>query len=392
MSNAPSADTPAQSLLKRIDWTNTLFIGGYHLALFILLPVYLMDTMPSWTLILGSWALWTLSLMAITTGYHRLYSHRTYNTNRWIESVLLFFGTMATQGSVLQWSSDHRMHHKHVDSDNDPYNVEKGFWHAHMLWMFTGRREVNERWVHDLIKDPVLRFQHRYFGVLMVAANAVAVLALWALTGDLFGAFVIGFLLRLFLVHHCTWFINSLAHMWGSKPYSTEHSAVNNFILSFLTFGEGYHNYHHTFAGDYRNGVRWYQFDPPKYVIWVLNKLGLARDLKQVNHLTIRRKLIKADLDMLVAHVKSLGQHHHYVLVHRAEEMAAELTAKYTALKTASDAYHDAKKRKDEEMVVLRARIKDLKQSLGADLNRWRDFVNETLEMKPALEPARQRA
>ena len=382
-----SESTP-QSLFQRIDWTNLLFLGGYHLALFILLPVYLLDRLPSWELILGSWALWTLSLMAITTGYHRLYAHRTYKTHRAIESVLLFFGTLAVQGSVLQWSSDHRMHHKHVDTDDDPYNAERGFWHSHMLWMFTGSRIVRDRWVHDLLKDPVLVFQHKYFGLLMVLVNAIAVGVLWAISGDLFGAFVIGFLLRLFLVHHCTWFINSLAHMWGSKPYSTEHSAVNNFILSILTFGEGYHNYHHTFAGDYRNGIRWYQFDPPKYVIWGLNKLGLAKDLKQVNHLTIKRKLIHADRDMLLEHIRSLGQAHHDALAARVEEMSASLTAKYNNLKTVSDSYQQAKRRKDEEMQHLRERMHELKKSINQEMNDWKRFMNETLAMQPALQSA----
>jgi len=382
------SDTPD----TRIDWTNLLFIGGYHVALIVLLPIYLMERAPSWELVLGSWALWTLSLMAITTGYHRLYAHRTYKTNRFIEAVLLFFGTMAVQGSVLQWSSDHRMHHKHVDSDDDPYNAEKGFWHSHMLWMFTGRRLVRDRWVHDLIKDPVLRFQHKYFAPLMVLVNIVAIAVLWAITGDLLGAIVVGFLARLFLVHHCTWFINSLAHMWGSKPYSTEHSAVNNFILSLLTFGEGYHNYHHTFAGDYRNGIRWYQFDPPKYVIWLLKKVGLARDVKQVNHLTIKRKLINADKQMLLDHIRSLGQAHHDALVARVEEMSTQLTTQYTALKTVSDAYAQAKKRKDEEMTYLRGRMIELRRSVSQDMQDWKRFMNETLSMEAVPQPAPQQA
>ena len=382
------------SVFKRdgIDWTNLLFLGGYHIALFILLPIYLLQQMPSTELLLLTGGLWATSLLAITMGYHRLYAHKTYRTNPIIEGILLFFGTLATQGSALTWAHDHRIHHSHVDTDKDPYGTEIGFWHSHMLWMFRKREQPDPKFVKDLSDNTLLQFQHRYYGILMVVANGLAFAALWALTGDALGAFVIGVLLRLFVVHHCTWFINSLAHMWGSKPYSSEHSAVNNFILAFLTFGEGYHNYHHTFATDYRNGVRWYQFDPPKYFIWLLSKLGLTRDLKQVNRLTIERKLVHADKNLLLEHIKSFSAEHRQAFEQRIEESYESLSEKLMGLKTTSERYQRLKERGDEEVEAMRERMQHLRESVRADMAEWQKFVDEVLTVTPQMAPQYVRA
>ena len=429
MSQAPGA--PARSW--SIDWTNTLFLGGYHLLLFILLPIYIARYDASADLILGTAALWTLCLLAITMGYHRLYAHKTYRTHPAIEAFLTFFGTLSTQGSIFSWSHDHRIHHRHVDTDLDPYSAPKGFWHSHMLWMLKKRPDINPRVIHDLWERPSLQFQHRHFGSLMVATNVIAWAALWAITGDPVGSFVIGTLLRMFLVHHCTWFINSLAHMWGSQPFSTEHTAVNNFILSVLTFGEGYHNYHHTFAGDYRNGIRWWQFDPAKIVIWTLSKIGLAHDLKRVNHLTIKRRLVAADRHLMMERIEELR---HRIDVEawkrQVEEAAASLTENLNGLKTATDRFQRLRDEKmaemreardgklaemrslrdqkmqemreardgtirhmrevrDEEIEALNQRIEELKQAVSEEMEAWKSMVHlvlESPESRLAMVPA----
>jgi stearoyl-CoA desaturase (delta-9 desaturase) len=418
MSQADNAPTRSWS----IDWTNLLFLGGYHLLLIVLLPLYLIQYDVSASLVWGTAAIWTLCLLAITMGYHRLYAHVTYRTHPAIEAFLAFWGTVATQGSIFSWSHDHRIHHRHVDTDLDPYSAPKGFWHSHVLWMLKKRPEINPRIIQDLWKRPTLQAQHNHYSLLMVAANVVVWMGLWAVTGDPLGSFVIGILLRMFLVHHCTWFINSLAHMWGSQPYSTEHTAVNNFILSILTFGEGYHNYHHTFAGDYRNGVRWWQFDPAKIVIWTLSKLGLAHDLKRVNKLTIKRRLVAADRHLMMERIKELK---HRIDVDawsaRVEEAAASLTTNLNGLKTASDKFQRMKEerleslrmvkehkvkemrdvrdvkmqeireardetlqlmreRRDEELDLLQKRIDELKATVAAEMKEWKEMVELLLE------------
>ena len=232
----------ARHRFDHLDWVTLTFIVTYHLLLFVTLPLYLIARTPGWTLIGGTVVLLAGSMLSITAGYHRLYAHRTYRARKPVEWVLLFFGTLAVQGSVLRWAHDHRRHHSHLDTADDPYGTPKGFWHSHVLWMFKQSPALDARYLGDLNKNQLLVFQHRYYGWLTAGTNIVAVLAVGWIAGDLVGAFVIAFLLRLFVAHHSTWFINSLAHLWGTKPYSTEHSAVNNFILALLTYGEGYHN------------------------------------------------------------------------------------------------------------------------------------------------------
>lgn len=373
--------------LRRSDlsWSAVLFIVGYHLALLVALPIYLLSHDPSW-LLLGSTAfLWMATLMAITAGYHRLYAHRTYNLHPAIETALLFFGTLSVQGSVLQWAHDHRLHHRHVDTDDDPYQTERGFWYPHLLWMFKDRTDMTEKYVADLKQRPLLVFQDRHYGLIMAASNLIVILAVGLMTGDYFGAFVFAFLLRLFLAHHCTWFINSLAHMWGSKPYSTEHSAVNNIVLSLLTFGEGYHNYHHTFAGDYRNGVRWYQFDPPKYMIWLLSKVGLASDLKTMDPLMIKKKLVQADRQLLIEHLSQLRDQHALAFMDAVEKTSEKLTGTITAAKTARDRYKAMLEVDPSTARELRERVDELRQEFSRDLKTWRRLCRLVLKMDPAV-------
>ncbi|MGK0181871.1 MAG: stearoyl-CoA desaturase (delta-9 desaturase) [Halioglobus sp.] len=260
----------------------------YHAFLLVSLPVYLYYNPPGLSLVLVSIALFFATGIGITAGYHRYYSHKAYKMKSIPEAVLLFFGTMATQGSALRWSYDHRKHHAFVDTDKDPYSIKKGFWYAHMWWLMDESPEIEPKVVSDLLKNKMVAFQHRHYYKLMVFTNILAFLVTgWAL-GDFLGAFFITLWVRLLTLHHCTWFINSLAHTWGSKSFSKEHSAVDNFLISLLTFGEGYHNYHHTFANDYRNGIRWYNFDPTKWLIWALHKTRLAWDLKKVDFFTVQ--------------------------------------------------------------------------------------------------------
>lgn len=278
---------------KDINWSTIIFIITYHLALFITLPLYLLKQTPSSTIIGWTIFLFFATGMGITIAYHRLYSHRAYELNPIIQSIVLFFGTMAAEGSALWWSRDHRLHHQHVDTEKDPYSVKKSFTHAHILWLFKKTPELKQDEVQDLQKNKLLQFQHKHYFKLYILANLATTAFVGWIANDYLGALIFTYLLRTFLVHHCTWFINSAAHYWGSKTFSREHTAVNNAIIALFTYGEGYHNYHHTFASDYRNGVRWWQFDPTKWTIWTLSKIGLARKLKIVSPYLIKRKIIQ---------------------------------------------------------------------------------------------------
>jgi stearoyl-CoA desaturase (delta-9 desaturase) len=354
---------------NQIHWTPTLFILGYHLALVACLPIYFFERLPSGAMIGAMIALVFASGLAVTAGYHRLYSHLTYKTNRWVEAVLLFFASLATQGSALRWCYDHRLHHAFVDSERDPYSIKKGFWHAHLLWMFLKPEEIDSKVVSDLLRNRMLVFQHRYYGLCMLAANLAVFLVAGWLLGDFWGAFLFIWLMRMFLLHHTTWFINSLAHKWGSQHYSEEHSAVDNYLLCFLTYGEGYHNYHHTFAHDYRNGIRWYHFDPTKWLIWTLSKLGLARDLKKVNDFRITRQMISEHVQKLKT---ALQESMNLGLEKKVDEVGKRLL---DSLATVQALYEKYKSIPRSEAHALRDQIRHARREWKATWKQWRSLL-----------------
>jgi stearoyl-CoA desaturase (delta-9 desaturase) len=325
--------------------------------------------------------------LSITTGYHRYYSHRTFKTNPFIEFILLFLGSMAAQGSALRWSFDHRIHHTHVDTDNDPYSIKKGFWYAHCLWILERPRPIDAKIVPDLLRNPLVMFQHKYYRATMIGTNALVVLLTGWIFNDFWGAFFITCWTRMFLLHHFTWFINSLAHVWGDKPFSQELSAVDNYFLSILTFGEGYHNYHHTFAHDYRNGIRWYHFDPTKWLIWTLNKLGLAHSLRRVDEATIRTRMVIETKTAILEKIKALCHTNAQELEVRIGELSDCLVAKLSLLAELKAQYVncDAAALSAEAVASMKAQLKQLHKDLREDWRRWKHLCNDILDNKPVF-------
>ena len=251
-------------------WTNVLMFTLTLAAAAILVPWY--GVHHGFTV--ADWAVFVVFLgangMAVTAGYHRLWAHRTYEAHWSVRLLYLVFGTMALQNSAFEWCAGHRTHHLHVDDvDRDPYSARRGFWFSHIGWMLraypSGRNDFAN--IPDLKKDRMLAFQHRYYVPLAIAANVGLPVAAGLVFGDVWGMLILAGVLRLVWSHHVTFFINSLAHMWGSRPYTEDNSARDNPLIAVVTYGEGYHNFHHIFAHDYRNGVRWWQWDPTKWLI-----------------------------------------------------------------------------------------------------------------------------
>lgn len=266
----------------RIDWVNFPFLLFAHLAAAFAI-VYLAAIHFSWWTV-GFGVVWlALCGLSITAGYHRLLSHRAYAASPLLRALYLAFGAASVQNSALRWSADHRAHHANVDQEDDPYNIKRGFWWAHIGWVvFNVPRARNMALVRDLEKDPLVRFQHRYYVPLAVLFGAVLPLVIGAAWGDPIGAMLVAGWLRLVVQWHATFSVNSLAHWVGRQPYSKRHSARDSFFVALVTFGEGYHNFHHQFQIDYRNGVRWYHFDPTKWWVWTAAKVGLAGGLRRV--------------------------------------------------------------------------------------------------------------
>lgn len=370
---------------KRFDWGVIGFIFGYHIALLIGLPLYLMHYTPSWAMCISCVVLLYVSGCSVTAGYHRLYSHSTYKTNAVVEAFLLLFATIATQGSALKWAADHRKHHAYVDTDRDPYSIKKGFLHAHVLWLFRKCDPIDTKIVADLCRNRLVMFQHRFYVPLMFLTNAAAFLLMGYLFNDYLGSLVFVWGVRLFLLHHFTWFINSLAHTWGSQTFSQEHSAVDNYLMSIFTFGEGYHNYHHTFAHDYRNGVRWFHFDPTKWLIWTLSKLGLAHGLRRVSRERIQEKIFLERKNELIAKIKHSLTTNRHLFEEKIEKITNDVLTKYQNFNQLTHKYKSFKKEREpnqELLQQLRGEIVSLKQHLQSDVEAWKRLSKDILRNK----------
>lgn len=240
-----------------------------------------------------------LNGISITAGYHRLWSHNAYKASLPVRVFFALFGAAATQNSIKVWASGHRRHHRHVDDDEkDPYSAGRGFWFSHIGWMCRAypSGKVSFDNIKDLERDPVVEWQHKYYVPLALIMNFIPALAVGVIVGDIWAGILLAGFLRLVVSHHSTFFINSLAHIWGRRPYTHENSARDNDVLALFTYGEGYHNYHHIFQGDYRNGIRWWHYDPTKWLIWSMSKLGLANDLKRTEKAQIDAAIIATRL------------------------------------------------------------------------------------------------
>jgi len=267
---------------RKIVWQNAAFLVITPLAAAVAVPWYATTVGISWVDLAALIGTWIAIGLSVTAGYHRLFTHRAYSAAAPVRAAFAVLGAAALENNVIAWAAAHRFHHRHVDTEEDPYNPQEGFFHSHMGWvMVEGPKHDDLSNVPDLWDDPVCRFQHRHYLALAVGTNLALTVGLGWLTGRWLGMVVIALLLRMVLTHHFTFLINSAAHIWGSRRWSDAHSARDNWLLSFFTFGEGYHNYHHTFQADYRNGPAWYNWDPSKWLIWTLARLGLASGLKR---------------------------------------------------------------------------------------------------------------
>lgn len=273
---------------ERVEWITFFFLFGVLTLSLTAVPAFIyFFEVGAFTWILFAFYAVATGL-SITLGYHRLFSHISFKAKLPVRLFVTIFGAAAWENSIFDWCSDHRRHHKHVDHDDDPYNINNGFWYAHIGWMlFKLKPEPPMDNINDLRKSALLRWQHKYVFVIATLVGFVLPTILgWLYYGTWQGAlgcFLIVGVLRTTFVQHATFFINSACHYVGNQPYSSKHSARDSWIMALLTYGEGYHNYHHEFQHDYRNGVKPWQWDPTKWTIWLLSKVGLTSDLRRVS-------------------------------------------------------------------------------------------------------------
>ena len=285
-----------KNILSKIRVTNTIFLFGTFLVTCTAVPLYIWQNGLNFFQV-ALFFFFTFSTgMSITLGYHRLFSHLTFQANPLVKLYTLLFGAAAFEGSALAWSADHRRHHKFVDHDDDPYDISRGLFHAHIGWLLFRRSpDTPLTWVRDLQKDRLAWWQHEYYvpiAIFMSFGLPAIIGYIYGGANAALGAFLLSGFARVVLVHHSTFCINSLCHWIGDRPYSTHCSARDSFLMAVFTFVEGYHNFHHEFQYDYRNGVKPWQYDPTKWAIWILNKLGLTSNLRTVPE----EKILKAQI------------------------------------------------------------------------------------------------
>lgn len=281
--------TPA-SLGKRIA---TMIAIVVPLAAVLVTPLYVWEWGFRWTDLAVLVGMYVLTALGVTIGFHRLFVHRSFETYLWVKVVLAVMGSMALQGPLLRWVGLHRWHHQHSDTPEDPHSPQhggagfvglaKGFWHAQIGWFFEADPPNLARYSSDLSKSRTLRVISALFplwvalGLVLPAVVGGLLSQSWmgALSGLIWGGLV-----RIFLVHHVTWSVNSACHLWGSQPYKSDDESRNNALFGVLAMGEGWHNTHHAFPTSARHGLRWWEIDLSYWVIDAMARLSLVWDVK----------------------------------------------------------------------------------------------------------------
>lgn len=376
-----------------INWTNML--------LFSLTPAFAVIMVPLYGYYYGydlyEWLSFVVLMgfcgMSITAGYHRLWSHKTYKAHPLLRLIFALGGACALQNDVLTWASDHRRHHQFVDNnDRDPYSAGRGFWFSHIGWILrhykSGKKDFSN--VKDLQRDPILVWQSKHYLSLVLLTNIGLPAALGYIHGNIIASLLLAGLLRLVLSQHLTYFINSLAHIWGRQPYSKNSSARDNGFLALITYGEGYHNYHHTFQWDYRNGVKWWHFDPTKWMIRTLSFAGITKDLKRCSQPQIEKAKLEMQYRIATEKCELLDIPENWRL--KLEQEYEQLLQTLQLWAEHRQAWYEAKGKQLQEslgqwdQLQLRDHYREVQFRLKVQQRRWQHLLKNLAS--PQLNPA----
>ena len=240
-------------------------------------------------------AMYLVTAVGITVGFHRLLTHRAFASYPWVERTFAVMGSLSVQGSVMDWVADHRKHHAHTDREGDPHSPHvghgsglPGLWHAHVGWLMETQGQADwKKYAAELYEDPKMRRIGRWFPQLALLSLAIPMVADWALHGfTLAGAvrgLVWGGLVRIFFVHHITWSVNSVCHFFGSRRFDIEDHSTNVGWLALLSLGESWHHNHHAFPRSAYHGLRWWEIDPSGLIIAGMQRLGLAWNVVRIS-------------------------------------------------------------------------------------------------------------
>ncbi len=295
----------------RVDRLATIVATAVPPALLVLAIVFSWGGLMHWQDLVVLATVYLMTLVGISVGFHRLFTHRSFRTSTPVRVLLAILGSAAVEGPVIEWVATHRQHHRFSDAAGDPHSPHvghgsgfigalRGLGHAHIGWMFGGPERADERrYAKDLLADPALEFINRTFVVWVAAGVALAFGLGVALTGTVMGgltAMLWGGAARIFLLHHATFSINSLCHFFGRRPYATGDESRNLAWLAPLTLGEAWHNNHHAFPTSARHGLGIGQFDPSAALIGLLEKLGLAWDVVRISPARKKQAAVRTGL------------------------------------------------------------------------------------------------
>ncbi|MEM9805174.1 MAG: fatty acid desaturase [Cyanobacteria bacterium P01_D01_bin.56] len=270
-----------------INWPTAIFMVAVHLiTLLAFLPANF-----SWTAVgVAVFLHWVTGCLGITLGWHRLVAHRSFKVPKWLEYFFVLCGSLACQHGPIEWIGLHRHHHAHSDQPVDHHSSTKGFWWSHMGWIFyeVPADGAVPRLTKDIASDPFYLFCEKYFLPMQIALG----LLLYAIGG---WSFVLwGIFVRLVVVYHCTWFVNSATHKFGYRTYKSGDYSTNCWWVALVTYGEGWHNNHHAFQFSARHGLKWWEIDTTWMTIQLLSKLGLATKVKLPKQEDMRASLLSS--------------------------------------------------------------------------------------------------
>lgn len=259
---------------KNINWKNLSIVTSFHILTVVAFFMFSWENLA--VMLIGNWIVGSLG---VGLGYHRLLTHRSFKAPKWLEYVLTIFGTMSLQNEPYKWVATHRIHHQFCETDKDPHSTRPGFWWAHIGWIIKGTAqdhddETFKKYVPDLLKDRGQVLIARFFYLpIIISALILFIIGGWGMV--FWGVFA-----RLVFGWHTTWFVNSLAHLFGKRRFDTNDDSTNNWFVAILTFGEGWHNNHHAAPTSARHGFKWFEFDQNWITIQIFKKLGWAKNIR----------------------------------------------------------------------------------------------------------------
>jgi len=353
--------------LRKIYWPNVVYLVASPLITLTLVPYYLYTRGFDWRIWLFTLIMGCCTSVSITGGYHRLFAHRSYSAKTWVKLFYLLLGGASFQGSVMKWATDHRRHHRYVDTEKDPYNINQGFWYAHIGWLLVeDDPDYKDKFAQDLFQDRLIYLQHKYYLWVAFGIGVLLPTLVGYWMGSALGGFAVAAALRLVVTNHSTFFINSLCHTLGRQPYSDDHSARDSYLMAFLAFGEGYHNFHHQFQSDYRNGIRWYDWDPTKWTVNLLATVGSAYNLKIISEATIvKARVLMEEKRLIREGIPAEAIHPFKMKVEEAGRKWKTLREDYLAMKVGM------KEKSQEKLKTMRREMKKSQREFKTAWQLW---------------------